>query len=242
MNSRVIKFSLVIIVLIFSFSSCDNNSGGSDSLENGEIVDIVVSTLKRLNVEIDQEDIETLQEEGLNLNISIKVNDVFNVVWFSTPDYLLTNTYQWSPIFEVYGSNTFELGATVEIDTNSLNIELGQEVILNSDGVLETSMQSAPADSISFVNEFGLVYPGMSQQIVPPDGMESILPSFVSPDILELETELLTPTNEVMLWFGEMETSTIFSDIPLNSFMVDLNDLEEVTVLYSNGEWSIKGM
>lgn len=242
MNTRAIKFCLVFIVLLFSFSSCDNNGGSDPAVENGEILDLVISTLKKLTVEIDQEDIEMLQESGLSLNISIKVNGNFNVVWFSNANYLLNNEYEWSPNFEVYGSNVFETGAAVEIETNTLNVELGQEVILNPLGVLENSMESAPSDSISFVNNFGPIYPGMSQQIIPPDGMESILPSFVSPDLNNLETELLTSMNEVMLWFGEMETGTIFSKVPINSFVVDLTDIEEATALYSNGEWSIKGM
>ena len=200
-------------------------------------------SIKNLNVEIDDEDLEFLREAGLELNIAIKVNDTFNVVWYSDSDYLETNPYAWSQEFELFGSNDFQPGSKVEMITNSVSVELGEEVTLNSTGVLGPVMDGGPADSISFTNNFGPINPGLARQFTDPDGTQSILPTFVTTDpLLIMETDVLTPVNEVMLWFEENETGTMFAEIPTNSLMVDFTDKEEVTVNYSNEEWSIQDM
>lgn len=198
-------------------------------------------TIKNLNVEIDEEDLEFLREAGLELNIAIKVNDTFNVVWYSDSDYLGTNPYAWSQEFELFGSNDFQPGSKVEMITNSVSVELGEEATLDSAGVLGAVIDGGPADSISFTNNFGPINPGLAMQITDPDGTEAILPAFVTPDpLLIMGSDVLTPVNEVMLWFAEIESGTMFAEIPTNSLMVDLTNMDEVTVLYSNEVWSIQ--
>jgi len=136
---------------------------------------------KTLIVEIASEDLAFLQGSGFKLNIAIKVNDTFNVVWLSISDYLESNTYQWSPTFEVFASNVEVVdGATVTI-FQSVNVSLGQQVTLDSAGVLSDASVGGPADSITFINDFGSISPGLAQQLTEPTGIQAILPTFAIP-------------------------------------------------------------
>ena len=222
---------------MFSLSSCDH-SGESDP--TGIELDLDVSTLKTLIVEITSDDLIMLQGEGLKLNIAIKVNNTFDVVWQSISNYESSNTYQWSQDFQVFASNEFQEDVTVESETNLVNVELGQEVTLNPIGVLGPAMDGGPAGSISFINDFGPIHPGLSQQLTDPAGVQEILPAYISPNLIVPGIdELLTPIDEVMVWFEDTETGTMFSDPRSNPFVADLTEINELTVLFSNGEWSI---
>ena len=225
---------------MFSLSSCDH-SGESDP--TGIELDLDVSTLKTLIVEITSDDLIMLQGEGLKLNIAIKVNNTFDVVWQSISNYESNNTYQWSQDFQVFASNEFQEDVTVEIQTNLVNVELGQEVILHFAGVIGDPSVGAPADSISFINNSeSPVSPGLAQQLKGPSiPTQVILPIYVTPNtIVPGIDELLTPmVNEVMVWFDVTETGTMFSDPRPNPFVADLTEINELTVLFSNGEWSI---
>jgi len=200
--------------------------------------------VKTLIVEIASEDLIFLQDNAFKLNIAIKVNlnDTFNVVWQSISNYLGSNTYQWSPIFQVFGTNEFVDNVTVNIQTNLVNVCLGQEVTLDSAGILGPASDGGPSTAISFTNEFGLIHPGLAQQLTDPTGIQTILPTFVTPDPIPLGTEVLTPMDEVMVWFEQnIETSTMFSDARSNSFTVDMTTTNTATVRFSNGEWTTPG-
>jgi len=231
--------SLLSVFLITALvSACDHNGGSDPDMD----LDLNNPTIKNLIVEIDDEDLVFLKEAGLELNIAIKVNNTFNVVWYSDSDYLEINKYQWSPTFELYGSNDFQAGSTVEMQTNTVSTELGQEATLDSAGDLGPAMDGGPTDSISFINNFGPIHPGLAQQLIEPSGTVAILPTYVTPDPIIAGTEVLTPVNEVILWFEENTTGTQFSELPSVSFMVELTGLDEITVLYTDGEWSISDM
>ena len=62
------------------------------------------SNVTTLTINIDQNDITTLMSESLNLNIAIKVNGSFNVLWRSVSEYLETNQFQWSSVFHIFGA------------------------------------------------------------------------------------------------------------------------------------------
>jgi len=84
LNIRAYTFILILAAFLFSLSSCDH-SGESDP--TGIELDLDVSTLKTLIVEITSDDLIMLQGEGLKLNIAIKVNNTFDVVWQSISNY-----------------------------------------------------------------------------------------------------------------------------------------------------------
>lgn len=220
-------------------ASCDN-CGSTSQCSIGDLGS--TPELKKLTVEIDLIDIEMLQDEGLDLNIAIKVNDSFNVVWLSNKNYLESNEYEWEQDFEVFGTNMLETGSEVMADTNLLETAPGQTVKLNSLGVFEIEADPAPSDSINVINDFEPIYIGLTQKISLSSGIEESLTSFVTPDLNNMETEQLIPQNEVMLWFEENETGYILLEEPANNIKVDLSDMDDVKVNYSGGVWSIQDM
>jgi hypothetical protein len=68
LNIRAYTFILILAAFLISLSSCDH-SGESDPTPIE--LDLDVSTLKTLIVEITSDDLIMLQEEGLKLNIAI---------------------------------------------------------------------------------------------------------------------------------------------------------------------------
>lgn len=236
LNIRAYTFILILAAFLFSLSSCDH-SGESDP--TGIELDLDVSTVKTLIVEMTSDELTMLQEAGLKLNIAIKVNNTFDVVWQSISEYENINTYQWSQKFQVFASNEFQENVTVEIQTNLVNVELGQEVILDPAGVLSPAMDGGPADSINFINDFGLIHPGLSQQLTDPTGVQEILPAYISTNPIVVGIDELTPMDEVMVWFEVTETGTMFSGPRPNPFVADLTEINELTVLFSNREWSM---
>ena len=215
-------------------STCDNCGPVSEcSIGLGD------TELKKLTILINSNDIQMLQDSGFNLNISVKVNGIFNVVWFSDPDFQDENDYSWSQDFELFGTNTFEDDALAEADTNLLNISPGQSATLNSMGVFEVEADPGIEESITATNNFEPIYLGLAQQLAVPSGMQDSLPVFVSPELNNLETGLLTPSSEVMLWFGDTETGRIFINEPQNNIILDFTDIDEITVNYSGGNWTL---
>ncbi len=229
---------LFLLVLILTLGCDENNTAVESGDELNPPLDELV-IVKTLNVEIASEDLVNLQNAGVELNIAIRVNNTFDVVWRSISNYGESNTYQWSPIFQVFASNEFTDGVTVQISTNLINVALGQMVTLDAAGVLGFVSEEGPADSISFINDFGLIHPGLAQQLTDPTGTQAILPIYIAQDIIALGSDVLTPTDEVLVWFEDTETGTMFSDARSNSVEVDLTSTNMQTRLFSNGEWTI---
>jgi hypothetical protein len=66
-----------------------------------------------------------------------KVGDnAYNVVWQAYGKYLSSNSFSWTPQYQLFGSNTFESNLTVITSTNIVNIGLGETSTLNSAGLL----------------------------------------------------------------------------------------------------------
>jgi len=194
--------------------------------------------VKTLNVEIALDDLEAMKAAGTSLNIAIKVNGTFNVVWSSTEEFLSFNTYQWSPIFGVFASNEFENGLSVTINTNLVNISLGQAVTLDAAGLIGDPVAGATVDSINFINNFGFIHPGLAQQLTLPTGEQALLPTYVTEEVsVVTEALTLTPINEVLVWFEDTETSIMFLGPLPNLVEVDLTSTNTQTRLFSGGEW-----
>jgi hypothetical protein len=243
-ESRNYLMKCLGFVLLLGFISLGAIGGcGNNTADEPDPIDDFLNIVKTLKVEIASADLAMLQEAGLKLNISKQVgNENFNVVWQSISNYGETNTYQWSPIFEVFGSNEFQVSVTVVSTTNLVNVSLGQEVTLDSIGDFGPAMEGGPVNSISIINDFGSIHLGLAQQLTDPTGVQAILPIFVTPFVIFLGMESLTPVEKVLVWFGDTETSTMFSDARPNSVLVDLTNIDEKTVSFSNGEWSLQMM
>ena len=54
-----------------------------------------------------------------------------------------------------------------------------------------------------------------------------------------LGSDLLTPIDEVMVWFEQnIVTSTMFSDVRSKSVTIDMTESNTQARLYSGGKWS----
>jgi len=207
------------------------------------------SSAKTLTVEIASEDLASLQAAGQKLNIAIIVDGTFNVVWQSISNYGESNIYQWSPIFRVFADTTFEDGAIINSDiisVGAVNVALGSEVTFQADGTIDVlePVSGGSTNSISFNNGSTItLHPGLVQQLtVTPSTtpQPDMLPIYAIPFLFfPEETEVLTPGDEVMVWFEDTVTGTIFLVTPSNSIVADLTATNTATVRFSNGEWTI---
>ena len=198
--------------------------------------------VKKLLINIDQQDLARLRGESFTLNIAIEVNGTFNVVWRTISDYNLFNEVQWSPIFHVFGATSTEIGDIVTIGTNVVNIALGQDVVLGSNNLLGTPASGNSQTDIMFMNNSSeVVFPGLAQQLTLNESTQAITTIYVGNHLLPSQSESITPTQKVMVWFGNdgFRTGAIFDEEVVTNFTtVDFTNESSATLNYSNGQWS----
>lgn len=199
----------------------------------------MTGTQKIANINISTSDLETLKDAHYCLCFAKKVNDTYNVVWQSYTDYLSSNNFLWTPVYQLFGSNEFLGNVTVETATNAVNIGLGQQATLDSAGVLGPASSGGKSTDITIVNDYGSIHPGVNQMSTGIKGTQSTTPIYVAQDPIVLGSDALTPIDEVMVWFEQkIQTSTMFSDARSNATTIDLTSVDTGTRLYSNGVWT----
>jgi hypothetical protein len=104
------------------------------SLEKRGIVDSAVQ--KTVTIEVAEQDLIELKEGGYNLCFAKKVNSVYDVVWQSSGNFLITNTFSWSPLYQLFVTNSFTANAAVEMASNMVDIALGETSVLNDMGLV----------------------------------------------------------------------------------------------------------
>lgn len=62
----------------------------------------------------------------------------YDVIWKSMNKYLVNNNFTWRPMYQIFGTNTFEDEVKVEVSMNTQNIGLGEKTILDKSGLLST--------------------------------------------------------------------------------------------------------
>ena len=199
----------------------------------------MTGTQKDVNISIASQDLEVLKDNAYRLCFAKKVNETFNVVWQSYQDYLAYNSFLWTPAYQLFGSNEFRSNVTVKVTTNVVNIELGQQATLDRARVLGPASTGGSTTGITMVNDYGQIHPGLNQLSTGIGGIQTSTPIYVAPDQIALGSDVLTPIEEVMVWFEQnIQTSTMFSDARSNSVTIDMTDSISQTRLYSNGRWS----
>lgn len=197
--------------------------------------------LKTLDIEIQDSDLEYLMSRSLNLNIAIKVNGEFNVIWRAIPSSDLTAQmgFQWSPVYQVYGAESPEEFEKVDIETNVNNISLGHDVVLGS--TLGSSGAGNNPNGVNFLNNSGgTINAALAQQISLLGSNNPTTTSiFISDVLLDEESILLTPSEEVLVWFGKnTKTGEVFFHQPTD-FDITLNfsTVKEFTIKFENMDW-----
>ncbi len=199
----------------------------------------MAGTQKIANINIASEDLETLKDNRYCLCFAKKVNNTYDVVWQSSTEYLSSNSFLWTPVYQLFGSNEFDSDVTVNVQTNLVNIELNQQATLDAAGVLGAASTGGSTTGITMVNNYGDIHPGLNQLSTGLSGVQETTPIYVAPEVMVPGSDLLTPIDEVMVWFEQnIETSTMFSDARSNSTTIDMTSVNTQTRQYSDGKWS----
>lgn len=204
---------------------------------------MLAAVQKTVNIEIADNDLRSLKTAGYKLCFAKKVGDsAYNVVWQSYSDYLSSNTFSWTPQYQLFGSNTFQGNITVKVQTNVQTIGLGQTCDLESSGLLGPAYDGGPDISLTMNNEYGSIHPGVMQVSIGLDGSQISTPIYVAPDPIVMGQAVLTPKEFVLVWFEQnIETSTMFSTARSNSVEIDMTATNSATRLYQNQQWSTPG-
>jgi hypothetical protein len=194
---------------------------------------------KTVRIEIDTSDLEELKGANYKLCFAKKVGDDYDVVWQSYTKYLPSNTFSWTPQYQLFGANVFNDRVNVEVSTNLVSIGLGETCILDSAGVLLDPSTSGPTDSITMNNKFNLIHPGIKQLSTGIDGAQISTAIYVAPKPAVMGPVVLTPVEKVLVWFEQdIVTSTMFSDARSNAVEIDLTLSDAQTRLYKDQQWS----
>ena len=198
---------------------------------------------KQVTVEIDLNDLQVLRNGKYMLCVAKKIAEsAYNVVWQAFDNYLCNNVFLWTPQYQLFGSIQFNVGAPVVVSTNSVDIGLGETTTLSSLGILQTPISGGSQTGFTMDNEFGSIHVGVSQLCAQLDGTPVISPVYVSDAAVIKGTVMLTPVENVRIWFQQnIATGTIFCGAQTNALELDLTETNSITCLFKDQQWSIVG-
>ncbi len=207
------------------------------------VEDALVATAKTVVVEVAESDLQALKESGYRLCFSKQGSgEIFDVIWQAYAEFLSTNVFGWDPTYEIFCTNSFEVGGEIRSTTNFVEIEFGQQSTLDANGFLSSPSSGENDSAITLINEYGGVYPGLSQYCVGIENETSIAPIFVSETAILTGSYDLVTTDEVMVWFEQSaESGTMFETPSSNNIVADLTSYDRVTLLYEEDMWSLVG-
>lgn len=198
-------------------------------------------TMKTVTINIDKDKHGKLMDEHYKLCFAKKVGDVFDVIWQSYDDYLVSNTFSWIPAYQIFGVNTFEAGAKVKAMTEIKDIGLGETITLNKHGDFDGgAVTGGPATGITLKNLYKAIHPGLNSVSIAADGTRVTTPIYVAQDPIETGTDTLTPVDIVRVWFQQdVHTSTMISTDVTNSVDIDMTSRDTAARLYdAHDNWS----
>jgi hypothetical protein len=218
--------------------------GATKALSPADYSKVLTSTLaatqKTVKIQIASADLTRLKQSGYKLCFARKVqNEDYNVVWQSYTNYLSNSTFSWTPQYQLFGSNVFQAGLEVDVSTNLVSIGLGQQSVLDNSGLLGPAATGGPANSITLVNNYGPIHPGVSQLSTGIDGRQVSTPIYVAEAQVVNGATVLTPIESLLVWFEQnVQTGTMFSSSRSQSIEIDLSFDNNATRLYTGGSWT----
>jgi hypothetical protein len=218
-----------------------NNLCKSEGKDLSVIIrEIFEASQKSVNVKIAAADLTFLKRAKYCLCFAKKVADTYTVVWQSYDDYLENNKFSWVPQYQVFGTNTFKVGAKVEVATDPCTIGLGEITTLTAEGVFTPAKTGGDAVSINVTDQFTRpIHMGVCQLSTGITGEIISTPIYVAPDAMLQGTAVLTPKEQVMVWFQQrIETSTMISDVSSDFCEIDLTGVNDYSVKFEDGKWS----
>lgn len=194
---------------------------------------------KRVTINIALDDQQFLKDNGYSLCIAKRTKEhSYNVIWSSYDKYVARNMFSWVPLYELFGSNTFQDGIRVETLTNMVQIGLGETSLLNEAGILKPPTTGGPEESITMNNEYGAIHPGLNQVITTPKGTQASIPFYLAENQIAAGSVTMTPVEKVQVWFEQkVQTGTMFSTARSNAVEIDLTFSNDETRTYKDGRW-----
>ncbi|AZO89782.1 hypothetical protein BOO88_12910 [Stutzerimonas stutzeri] len=194
---------------------------------------------KTVTIEIAAGDLTLLKKSGYKLCFAKKVGDAdYNVVWQSYDAYLSNNEFSWTPQYQMFASNLFKANVQVKVSTNIVNIGLGQTSTLDEHGLLSSAVTGGPNISMTFVNDYAPIHPGINQLSTGIDGNQVSTPIYVAVDQVVTGETVLTPVETILVWFEQnVQTSTMFSTSRSKAIEIDLTFDNTAGRLYEGGQW-----
>ncbi|WP_419710942.1 hypothetical protein [Pseudomonas sp. NFX224] len=199
----------------------------------------LAASQKVVTIEIAPGDLTLLKKSGYKLCFAKKVGtEDYNVVWQSYDAYLSNNEFSWTPQYQLFASNVFKENVQVKVSTNIVNIGLGQTSTLDQNGLLSPAVTGGPAVSMTFVNNYAPIHPGINQLSTGIDGNQLSTPIYVAVNQVVTGNTVLTPVETILVWFEQnVQTSTMFSTSRSKAIEIDLTFDNTADRLYEGGEW-----
>jgi len=195
-----------------------------------------MATTKTVTVQIDPADLKRLRNLNYCMCFAKKVSNDFNVVWHSCTDYLATSRFIWISAYRMFATSKFTAGDRVSIQTELVDVGLGEMLTLDPVGDLKgPAVSSGDPGGITLSNAFGLIHPGLA---IGPDGQTT--PVYVAKDPIAKGTDTtLYPTEIVRVWFAQNAvTGTISGEAPSYFVDIDMTATDTATRLYKDAMWT----
>lgn len=199
----------------------------------------LLAVQKSVRIEIALEDLKDLKENGYRLCFAKKVAEGdYNVVWQSYDKFVATNTFSWTPMYQLFGSNTFKDNIEVDVSSNVVDIGIGETSLLDDNGILNQPKTKGKPTAITLDNQYGSIHPGLNQVSTGINGKLICTPIYVAPKAMVSGVAELTPVESVLVWFEQnIVTSTIFSTARSRAIEINLTTVNSATRKYQAQKW-----
>lgn len=92
-----------------------------------ELKKLTDEVTKKVNVQVNANDIMKLKDNGYRMCFAKKVGtENYNVIWQSYEDFSEFNAFSWTPKYQIFRTDTFQAGVTVETSSMPQDIGLGR--------------------------------------------------------------------------------------------------------------------
>lgn len=194
---------------------------------------------KTVTIQVAPQDLAMLRQSGYRLCVAMQVDGDYDVVWKSASQYLASNQFQWVPWFQIFATNRFFDGASVQSLTNVVEIGLGEQSTLDQNGLLSPAMTMGPWQSVNLLNEYGPINPALNRLCTWIDGTKVATPIYVRQQQANVGTTEMTPVDKVLVWFEQnIQAGTMFSTARSQAVEIDLTVANAATRLYQEGAWT----
>ncbi|KAF8800368.1 hypothetical protein BYT27DRAFT_7200278 [Phlegmacium glaucopus] len=203
-----------------------------------------MTTLK-LKVLVEASELSNLKESGFNLCLTRDVvygqNELRgNVVFAMIPAEKLAPvmTLIWEEKYQVYETNTFEVGVKVDVGTTIADIQGGQQADFDKNGAYKVHGPTRAGEPFNVQNDWqNWARVGVNNYDASTKKFASI---FISPKVpLAMLSTLLPIQNYRVFWHMSLETNTIFDVAKTPTYSFSLTKVSDITLEYMNATWCI---